>query len=585
LYCQQFYALLVKHFYYTTRFLLGLVLSIALPLISLLVALLVIKFSNDGDIELSLTLPEQALSSNISFFWADFTSDSPVNFSASDASFINATNFFNFTSDVESIRSSVQNYTNITSCCSYQYQILDKYCASRTSAEYGIYSNGTSERICTNQEFGYARCQNCLRCCDFRMTQPNEHSCTTVTPADGTLFSYAIYLCPASPVISINERFGSSVPIGPLDDVNVYVAEKLLQVSNDLNPTVFDSRFQGGFVIHSSPKAAYEACGSEDIAETCQYLSPALASSATALSSLSFTDNMNISAIIGGVCSLFDASVPNCELLPSTQWSYNFTGLLGFCSEFYSCDYFDRGCMSAADDDCDVGKTSTPSNADSSALPTATIWYSNQAFHTLPIVVNSFYNLYIRGINSSYSISITNHPLPQRASNDVLNGTNGTRGIILTITLSFGYSFLFANFIITKVQERQENSKHLQVIGGVNRTIYWFANYTMDSVIMLLVITLSLVLFAAIQVEGISGSNLGAVFLLLLFGCWTALSTTYVFSFFFTNTLIGFTILYIVYCFVASILHFATFAMTQSNVDQNLLDATHYIFSIHPVYA
>jgi ATP-binding cassette subfamily A (ABC1) protein 3 len=136
LYCQQFYALLVKHFYYTTRFLLGLVLSIALPLISLLVALLVIKFSNDGDIELSLTLPEQALSSNISFFWADFTSDSPVNFSASDASFINATNFFNFTSDVESIRSSVQNYTNITSCCSYQYQILDKYCASRTSVSH-----------------------------------------------------------------------------------------------------------------------------------------------------------------------------------------------------------------------------------------------------------------------------------------------------------------------------------------------------------------------------------------------------------------------------------------------------------------
>ena len=53
---------------------------------------------------------------------------SKQNISASD---ISATKVEDITGDVLAIRKSVQNITDTNDCCSYEYQLLDKFCASR----------------------------------------------------------------------------------------------------------------------------------------------------------------------------------------------------------------------------------------------------------------------------------------------------------------------------------------------------------------------------------------------------------------------------------------------------------------------
>ena len=50
--------------------------------------------------------------------------------------------------------------------------------------------------------------------------------------------------CPAPPVLSITDRASASPPVGHLDDINTYVAEKLLQYIDEVNIGIFESLFQ-----------------------------------------------------------------------------------------------------------------------------------------------------------------------------------------------------------------------------------------------------------------------------------------------------------------------------------------------------
>ena len=74
---QQFYAMIVKHLYYFTRFWMGLILSIVLPILFVLLSLLIIKFDNTETTtvrNLSLVLPDLAEESSL------FGSNFPIYF-------------------------------------------------------------------------------------------------------------------------------------------------------------------------------------------------------------------------------------------------------------------------------------------------------------------------------------------------------------------------------------------------------------------------------------------------------------------------------------------------------------------------
>ena len=59
-------------------------------------------------------------------------------------------------------------------------------------------------------------------------------------------------------------------------------------------------------------------------------------------------------------------------------------------------------------------------------------------------------------------------------------------------------------------------AKHLQFVSGVHTTSYWLGNFAWDLLNAVVPILISLILFAAFQVDAYSGEGLGAVFLLFV---------------------------------------------------------------------
>ena len=65
----------------------------------------------------------------------------------------------------------------------------------------------------------------------------------------------------------------SSNEMGRMESNNVYVAEKLLTVAEDIDPTVFLQRFQAGFVV-AQRDPPYSVCSCLEPSNTCRYISP-----------------------------------------------------------------------------------------------------------------------------------------------------------------------------------------------------------------------------------------------------------------------------------------------------------------------
>ena len=179
--------------------------------------------------------------------------------------------------------------------------------------------------------------------------------------------------CPNPPAISINAQF----PFGRLEGYDVYVAEHLLNISNDITAAVLHQRFVGGFVLHP-PNPAYSTCGCQSREESCQILTPALTAS-------------NVSSM--DCCSLFANLSAIAPCTDSTQWSETYNGLSDDCLDFTLCSdepqfaappmnvypntsTFPEQCMYPNCTERLVGKVSPPSPTTNKTA--VTIWFNNQ---------------------------------------------------------------------------------------------------------------------------------------------------------------------------------------------------------------
>ena len=195
----------------------------------------------------------------------------------------------------------------------------------------------------------------------------------------------------------------SSVPpTGPLDDVNVFVAERLLDLSTEIDVYDFSLRYQvrhlpyeftyyyvhvhvfnimyiyfslkGGFVLHSSGPT-YATCGCQnDTDETCSFLSYSLSTNSSFDSLTRITSPFDF-------CSAIDPDQSSCA---NADWNYNYNYLSEVCSVNASCrgvsfDFTQAPphCSCTDPSQCQIGQTSqAPPPSDTP--PTVTVWYNNQ---------------------------------------------------------------------------------------------------------------------------------------------------------------------------------------------------------------
>ena len=108
--------------------------------------------------------------------------------------------------------------------------------------------------------------------------------------------------------------------------------------------------------------------------------------------------------------------------------------------------------------------------------------------------------------------------------------------MVLPLGVIFSLGFVVASFVLIIIEERSGNIKHLQLICGMNKLVYWLCTYFWDLLWYTIFAILTLSLFLAYQDPFYNGTDQFPVFFLLLL-CYGVSATPwmYMWSFLFKS--------------------------------------------------
>ncbi|KAG8175444.1 hypothetical protein JTE90_026867 [Oedothorax gibbosus] len=172
----------------------------------------------------------------------------------------------------------------------------------------------------------------------------------------------------------------------------------------------------------------------------------------------------------------------------------------------------------------------------SSNLLKITSLFNDQAYHSPAVALLEMDKALLKyWTNDSFTFAVTNHPLPKTLSQKGEQQQTDTRvSYQIAQDIMFGMSFLIASFAVFIVKERSSNSKHLQLVSGVNLFSYWLASFMWDFFNYLIPCCLVPLVFLCFGTEGFStGEELGRLFLLFFIHGFSALPFVYCCTFLF----------------------------------------------------
>ncbi|CAI8011243.1 Phospholipid-transporting ATPase ABCA1 [Geodia barretti] len=570
LWLQQFLAMFLKRFYNSLRFYVAVITQLILPLVFMLFALILIKIPNSAlqdQPSRLLTLRHSALSHNVTTFWAQFGDPPPLfNFTNVTAGEILASNLFDYTSRVQSIKDGVSNlnFSEASDCCDYSYQLLDKFCSSLSSSDFKQSCKGN---------YNYKQCPECLGCCST-LHKTYALACQGGGPYDAYIGNY----CPSPPLLSVSDAYNGSLS-GPLDSDNTFVAEYLIGIADKLEPSVFFQDVQAGFVVsYQEPPLSFCRLADGNQTLTFSTLLSALYNRSAFTFNQSCDDYLTLcyenitSGSFGCDCALecVESVVPdigNVTSLPGDYYS-RLPSDTQYVIQEPVCGKLQAGVAKVYPDQEDT--------------LTVTIWYNNQPYHMVASSLNAFHNVFLKQVmGEEWSITAYNHPLPrtEQAKEDQTS-FSAFYGLAVSVLGCFGFAFLISSFVVFPVQERECKAKHLQFVSGVNAVIYWLGNYAWDLINALVIVILTFLLMAAFQTSGYQGQGLGAVFLLMVYTCWAGIPLAYCVSFLFKSHLVAYGVFFLLFFFPPLAFQLAVLLVSDSHTQ----DVLHYLFLLHPGY-
>ncbi|XP_077355005.1 phospholipid-transporting ATPase ABCA1 [Festucalex cinctus] len=205
------------------------------------------------------------------------------------------------------------------------------------------------------------------------------------------------------------------------------------------------------------------------------------------------------------------------------------------------------------------------------------VWFYNQAWHGVVSFLNVANNAILRaGLPAGadarhYGISASSHPLNlTKEQLSFVALASSSTDVVVSICVIFAMSFIPASFVLFLIQERVSKSKHLQFVSGVNPAVYWLANFAWDACNYAVPCIIVVVIFLCFQQEAyVSGPNLPALVLLLLFYGWSITPMMYPASFVFSVPSTAYVVLTCVNLFIGINGSVATFVMELFD-DQNV---------------
>ncbi|XP_077445156.1 phospholipid-transporting ATPase ABCA1 isoform X1 [Stigmatopora argus] len=197
------------------------------------------------------------------------------------------------------------------------------------------------------------------------------------------------------------------------------------------------------------------------------------------------------------------------------------------------------------------------------------VWFYNRAWHGLTSFLNVAANAILRaGLPAGedprrYGISVSSHPLnltKMQLSMAALAASS--TDVVVSICVIFAMSFIPASFVLFLIQERVSKAKHLQLVSGVNPTVYWLANFAWDTCNYAVPCVAVVLIFLCFGQEAyVSAANLPALSLLLLLYGWSITPTMYPASFVFGVPSTAYVALTCINLFIGINASVATFVM------------------------
>jgi ATP-binding cassette, subfamily A (ABC1), member 2 len=106
-------------------------------------------------------------------------------------------------------------------------------------------------------------------------------------------------------------------------------------------------------------------------------------------------------------------------------------------------------------------------------------WYDNRHHHALPTITGMINSALMREtMNSSYTITTINHPLPRTIDSKISSYLRSGTDLTVAINVIIALSFVPASFVLYLVNERMSKSKHLQFVSGVTPPVYWLSTFS-----------------------------------------------------------------------------------------------------------
>eukprot|EP00794_Sanderia_malayensis_P017576 gene17576-19328_t len=215
-------------------------------------------------------------------------------------------------------------------------------------------------------------------------------------------------------------------------------------------------------------------------------------------------------------------------------------------------------------------------------------WFSNQALHTIAAAYSAVNNIILayRMNDSSYGMQVTNHPLPRNALEKVEVAASNFANLTLIIFLTMAICFIAASFVTFLVAERMSKAKHVQFVSGVGSLSYWTASLAWDFINFLVPAVILVILFAAFQLPGYTGAELGYLTVMLLFYGLSVLPFVYCLSFLFSNPLIAYSVVSLLLMIISLAMVIGVFVCRIPILGyEKEAEIMHHVFLLFPTYA
>ncbi|KAL0281552.1 UNVERIFIED_CONTAM: hypothetical protein PYX00_002501 [Menopon gallinae] len=207
------------------------------------------------------------------------------------------------------------------------------------------------------------------------------------------------------------------------------------------------------------------------------------------------------------------------------------------------------------------------------------VWYNNRGWIAGMAYMNGVSNLVLRASlpkgkdPSKYSIRLVNHPLPitERQLEDDIEVQINT-SLLTAIAIIWALSFIPAMFVIYIVEERMSGLKHLQIVSGISKSVYWIVALLWDMMLYTLNVLTIVILFISFDIQTYINEDGFSVFVSLLYAYGFAnITFVYAVSYMFITPSIAFVFVACYNIFVGMITLWTTFFLDLiSNSDDPL---------------